>query len=147
MKEGVAWGGVAWRGRRTLTTHGAREGRRIGLGRGWSGVVGGGGVGVRCRRDEREGGGVEAGVGDEALELGLERAEAARVRRLQLGQLFARHLRHPRPARRRHRRRPPERVEKRTEEGAHRRRERAAATSPPNHGHGGNRMRVADGLM
>jgi hypothetical protein len=29
------------------------------------------------------------------------------VRRLQLGQLFARHLRHPRPARRRHRRRPP----------------------------------------
>lgn len=88
-----------------MSAHGHRERRSSssGLGRrgGRSGGVGGDDAGAR--RDERERRVVQAGVGDEALELGLERAEAARVRRLQLRQLLARHLRHPRPAaRRRH---------------------------------------------
>jgi hypothetical protein len=67
---------MAWRGRRTVTAHGARGGR-IELGRGWSGVLGGGGVSMLCRRDEWEGAIFQAWVGHEALELGLERAEAA----------------------------------------------------------------------
>jgi hypothetical protein len=64
------------------------------------GGVGGGGV----EGGEREGVGVvPAGVGDEALELVLERAaEAARVRGLQLRQLLRRHGRHPPPLPGRH---------------------------------------------
>jgi hypothetical protein len=65
-------------------------------------IVGGGQEGrVQALVEWREHGRVEVGLVAEALELGFERAEAARVRRLPLRQFLAGHLRYRRPAARR----------------------------------------------